>query len=148
MREGLKVKEGEQPLKTAKSRAVTINKRRAHELAISEGRDEDTMQGLYAQWQTVKSIPPPIVDVWLVRYCQLENRLTLDTGNCSAQWIWKFGFICTAHAPARWCASSMLVTILLQTSDTANARQPDKGTAKIAKQLGIDFAEAVVCDYQ
>lgn len=63
MREGLRVKEGEQPLKMVKSRAVTINKRRVHELAKSEGREEDTLQGLYARWQTVKSIPPPVVDV-------------------------------------------------------------------------------------
>jgi xeroderma pigmentosum group C-complementing protein len=62
MREGMRVKEGEQPLKMVKSRAVTINRRRAHELALAEGREEDTMQGLYARWQTVKSIPPPIVD--------------------------------------------------------------------------------------
>ena len=63
MREGRRIKEGEQPMKMVKQRAMTINKRRAQEMAEAEGREEDTMQGLYAEWQTEKSIPPPIVDV-------------------------------------------------------------------------------------
>lgn len=76
MREGMKVQEGEQPLKTVKSRAVTINRRRVHELARSEGREEDTMQGLYASWQTAKSIPPPVVDVGLQTVCSGYTELS------------------------------------------------------------------------
>ena len=65
MREGLQIKEGEQPMKMVKERAVTINKRRAHELAVQEGREDDNLQGLYARWQTKQVIPSPVVDVSL-----------------------------------------------------------------------------------
>lgn len=87
MREGLQIKEGEQPMKMVKSRAATINKRRAHELAIQEGREEDTMQGLYARWQTSQVVPDPVVDVSAdVRYPALAEA------NCAGQspekWLW------------------------------------------------------------
>lgn len=62
MREGRKIKPAEQPLKLVKQRAVTINKRRAQEMAELDG-GEPIQQGLYAEWQTELHIPPPIVDV-------------------------------------------------------------------------------------
>lgn len=62
MREGRRIKEGEQPLKNVKQRAVTINKRRAQELAEQDGF-EGIMQGLYSRSQTELVIPPPIVNV-------------------------------------------------------------------------------------
>lgn len=115
MREGLKVKEGEQPLKMVKSRAVTINRRRVHELAKSEGREEDTLQGLYARWQTVKSIPPPVVDVssregeTRCTFCSSTNVSAL--GNRSEKRIWQLGPFCAAHAAGRWCSSTLCVPI-------------------------------------
>ena len=62
MREGRKIREGEQALKMVKQRAVTINKRRAQEMAQQEGL-EPVMQGLYSASQTELVIPPPIIDV-------------------------------------------------------------------------------------
>lgn len=61
MREGRTIKDGEQPLKNVKQRAVTINKRRAQEMAMQDGQ-EPLMQGLYSQHQTELVIPPPIKD--------------------------------------------------------------------------------------
>jgi xeroderma pigmentosum group C-complementing protein len=61
MRIGRKVKDRQEPLKWVKQRAVTIQKRRAQELAMQES-GESIQQGLYAQHQTEVYIPPPIVD--------------------------------------------------------------------------------------
>lgn len=61
MREGRTIKDGEQPLKNVKQRAVTINKRRAQEMAMQDGQ-EPLMQGLYSRQQTELVIPPPIKD--------------------------------------------------------------------------------------
>lgn len=75
MRQGRKVREGCQPMKWVKQRAVTVNKQRAIEMAMSDkldvagekeegfGAEKDVMQGLYAQSQTELYRPDPIVDV-------------------------------------------------------------------------------------
>ena len=70
MRQGYKIKEGAQPMKMIKQRAVTTNKKRAVEMALadqdgdgSEGNEGGLMQGLYAKGQTELYIPPPVVDV-------------------------------------------------------------------------------------
>jgi len=69
MRQGYKIKAGAQPMKMIKQRAVTINKRRAVEMALAEqkgdgeGNEGGMMQGLYAKNQTELYIPPPVVDV-------------------------------------------------------------------------------------
>jgi len=73
MRQGYKIKEGAQPMKTIKQRAVTINKRRVVEMALAnqsgdgngEGSDDGPTQGLYAKGQTELYIPPPVVNVSL-----------------------------------------------------------------------------------
>jgi xeroderma pigmentosum group C-complementing protein len=62
MREGRKVKLREEPMKWVKQRAVTLNKRRAQELAVQEGGG-DILQGLYSIGQTEVWRPPAIVDV-------------------------------------------------------------------------------------
>lgn len=61
MRIGRKVKFKEEPLKWVKQRVVTLDKRRAAELAELEGK-EAMQQGLYAEWQTELYTPPPIRD--------------------------------------------------------------------------------------
>ncbi|WVR06564.1 hypothetical protein IAU60_003595 [Kwoniella sp. DSM 27419] len=61
MRVGRKVKDRQEPLKWVKQRAVTLQKRRAQELAIQEG-GEAIQQGLYAEHQTEVYTPPPIKD--------------------------------------------------------------------------------------
>lgn len=60
MRIGRQVKEAQEPLKWVKQRAVTLQKRRAQELAIQD--NQDILQGLYSQNQTELYIPPPIKD--------------------------------------------------------------------------------------
>ena len=62
MRMGRRVKDKQEPLKWVKQRAVTLQKRRAQELAVQEGQDP-IQQGLYAESQTEVYRPPPIVDV-------------------------------------------------------------------------------------
>jgi xeroderma pigmentosum group C-complementing protein len=61
MRIGRRVKDRQEPLKWVKQRAVTIQKRRAQELAMQES-GESLQQGLYAQHQTEVYTPPPIQD--------------------------------------------------------------------------------------
>ncbi|KAA1096428.1 hypothetical protein PGT21_016568 [Puccinia graminis f. sp. tritici] len=61
MREGKRVKGGENPLKMVKPRAVTINRKRETELLKMDGQPVP-LQGLFAEWQTELLIPPPIVD--------------------------------------------------------------------------------------
>lgn len=73
MRSGRKIKEGQEPLKWVKQRAVTLQKRRAQELAKQEG--EEVTQGLYAEWQTEIYRPPPIKDVSVV---QDDHRLEIS----------------------------------------------------------------------
>lgn len=68
MRIGRKVKFKEEPLKWVKQRAVTIDKRRAAELAEIEGK-EPLQQGLYAEWQTEVYRPPPIRNVSHTHAC-------------------------------------------------------------------------------
>ena len=68
MRQGRKVKEGCQPMKWVKQRAVTINKKRAIEVAMGgdeegAGSEKDVMQGLYSQSQTELYRADPVVDV-------------------------------------------------------------------------------------
>ena len=62
MRVGRRVGDKQEPMKWVKQRAVTLQKRRAQELAIQEGQDP-IQQGLYAESQTEIYRPPPIVDV-------------------------------------------------------------------------------------
>lgn len=76
MRQGRKVREGRQPMKWVKQSAVTVNKRRAVEMALAErdclpvagegegfSSEKDVMQGLYAQSQTELYVSDPVVDV-------------------------------------------------------------------------------------
>ena len=107
MREGMAVKEGEQPLKNVKQRAVTINKRRIQELALQEGQ-EPIMQGLYSRSQTEPIIPPPIVNGVIPK----NSYGNLDL-----------------FAPHMLPAGA--------------AHIPFKNARKAAKELEIDFAEAV-----
>lgn len=62
MRSGRMVKARQEPLKWIKQRAVTIEKRRAQELAVQDGH-EPMQQGLYAEYQTELYKAPPIKDV-------------------------------------------------------------------------------------
>ncbi|OCH87725.1 Rad4-domain-containing protein [Obba rivulosa] len=124
MRQGRKVREGAQPMKWVKQRAMTVNKQRAIEMALANRRDQlpnagedegegfakedGVMQGLYAEHQTEIYKPDPVVDGKVPKN---------DFGNIDL------------YVP------SML--------PEGAAYVPYKGAAKIARQLGFDFAEAV-----
>ncbi|KAF8340733.1 uncharacterized protein EI90DRAFT_3012505 [Cantharellus anzutake] len=110
MRSGRVIKDGEQPLKMSKIRAVTLHKQRAIEVAAeAQGMDGTQLQqGMYARWQTKLYLPPPIIEGKVPKN---------DFGNIDL------------YVP------SML--------PEGGVHIPYKGTAKIAKQLGIDYAEAV-----
>ncbi|KAG8901527.1 hypothetical protein FRB99_005229, partial [Tulasnella sp. 403] len=62
--EGREIKQGEQPMKVVKVRAVTTARKRAIEVARMQGGADadDAQQGLYAEWQTQPYVPPPVVD--------------------------------------------------------------------------------------
>jgi hypothetical protein len=75
---GRRVKEGCQPLKLVKQRAITINRKRAVELARAEG--EESMQGLYAEEQTELYVPEPVINVGLfLDFSSIEIRSYLST---------------------------------------------------------------------
>lgn len=79
MRQGRKVREGCQPMKWVKQHAVTVNRKRAIEMAMAERSDglaiagddqgqgfsseKDVMQPMYAESQTELYIPPPVAHV-------------------------------------------------------------------------------------
>ena len=95
MRIGRKVKEGTQPMKWVKQHAVTVNKRRAVEMALADREDrtaehgdqgegfsseKDIMQGLYAQNRTEFYIPDPVVDVSVVvlpTFSDINSKITI-----------------------------------------------------------------------
>ncbi|WVW84955.1 hypothetical protein I302_106991 [Kwoniella bestiolae CBS 10118] len=106
MRVGRRVKDKQEPLKWVKQRAVTLQKRRAQELAVQE-TGEAIQQGLYAEYQTEFYIPPPIKDGVIP-----QNS---------------FGNI-DLYAPTMLPAGAVHL--------------PYKGIAKVAKNLGISYAEA------
>lgn len=70
MRQGRVIRQGCQPMKMVKQRAVTVSRQREMELALERakaeghaGGDEEVMQGLYALSQTEVYTPEPIKDV-------------------------------------------------------------------------------------
>lgn len=74
MKEGRRIKAGEQPMKLVKQRAVTINKVRAQEAAVAEG-EEPIQQGLYAKWQTELVKPQPVKDVRSVAMSDVRSAV-------------------------------------------------------------------------
>lgn len=67
----------------------------------------------------------------------------MSAGKSSAERFWQYRPVCTIDVAGGGCTCSLCVLryylgIILITSEA------DKGTAKIARQLGIDYAEAVV----
>ncbi|KAI0688320.1 hypothetical protein BC835DRAFT_1373054 [Cytidiella melzeri] len=125
MRQGRKVREGCQPMKWVKQHAVTVNKKRAIEMAMADrngdglavaGEDQgpgfssekDVMQAMYAENQTELYRPDPILDGKVPKN---------DFGNIDL------------YVPSMLPAGGAYV--------------PFKGVAKIARQIGIDVGDAV-----
>ena len=74
MRSGRRVREGCQPMKMVKQRAVTVHRRRAVEMAQQGG--EEVLQGLYSKAQTELLIPDPVIDVGLLpEFSSAKNKL-------------------------------------------------------------------------
>lgn len=85
MRQGRKVKEGCQPMKWVKQHAVTINRKRAIEVAMGgdeegAGSEKDVMQGLYSQSQTELYHADPVVDVSFFKSWVAEYSVTVFQG--------------------------------------------------------------------
>lgn len=166
--EGRAVKEGCQALKFVKARAGTIGRMRELEVmkdGLKEAGEQigasEAMQGLYARHQTEMYKPDPVVNVsilkppsvsWLaiqspssfffslrVRY----RRTTLGISTCMFLqcFLWEphtfpVSFISyTLMRKNKWKFSIRIVSDNLSTV---------KGAAKIARKLGLDYAEAVV----
>ncbi|KAG1728498.1 Rad4-domain-containing protein [Suillus paluster] len=115
MRQGRVVREGNQPMKMVKQRAVTIGRKREMEVALEKARTDahggdgqEDMQGLYARSQTELYQPKPVVDGKVPKN---------DFGNIDL------------YVPSMLPEGSVHI--------------PFKGVAKVAKRLGFDYAEAV-----
>ncbi|KAF8835388.1 Rad4-domain-containing protein [Paxillus ammoniavirescens] len=115
MRQGRVIRQGAQPMKMVKQRAVTVNRQREMELALERanadghaGPDEDVMQGLYAGSQTELYKPEPIQNGKIPKN---------DFGNIDL------------YVPSMLPEGAVHI--------------PFKGAAKVAKKLGFDYAEAV-----
>ncbi|KAG1863930.1 hypothetical protein C8R48DRAFT_707293 [Suillus tomentosus] len=115
MRQGRVVREGCQPMKMVKQRAVTIGRKREMELALEKARTDshggdgqEDMQGLYAKSQTELYKPQPVIDGKVPKN---------DFGNIDL------------YVPSMLPEGSIHI--------------PFKGIAKVAKRLGFDYAEAV-----
>ncbi|KAG0698293.1 Rad4-domain-containing protein [Suillus ampliporus] len=115
MRQGRVVREGCQPMKMVKQRAVTIGRKREMEVALEKARTDahggdgqEDMQGLYARSQTELYKPKPVVDGKVPKN---------DFGNIDL------------YVPSMLPEGSVHI--------------PFKGVAKVAKRLGFDYAEAV-----
>ncbi|KAF9222930.1 Rad4-domain-containing protein [Gyrodon lividus] len=115
MRQGRVIRQGCQPMKMVKQRAVTISRQREMEVALERaqaeghvGGDEEVMQGLYARSQTDLYKPEPIQNGKIPKN---------DFGNIDL------------YVPSMLPEGAVHI--------------PFKGAAKIAKKLGFDYAEAV-----
>ncbi|KAI8989612.1 hypothetical protein BDB01DRAFT_782487 [Pilobolus umbonatus] len=103
---GREIIEGEQPIKTVKANAVTIEKRRMKVQAKVEGHD--LMVACYGEWQTRPYIAPPVINGKVPK--NKFNNIDL-------------------FKPEMLPKGAVHI--------------PIKGIWKIAKKLGIDYAEAV-----
>ena len=189
MRQGRTVVVGAQPLKWVKQRAVTVSKKRAIEVALSERRerrasgegggvDEDgdggggpgdgggdgfgssdgVLQGLYAAHQTELYRPPPVVDVSRSRSLarSLRGRDPLTGWDLAARARCRRTTLATSTCTCRPCCPRGRPTCHVRPPPcpprcpgvrahrSRSCSCPDKGIAKLARQLGFDYAEAVV----
>jgi xeroderma pigmentosum group C-complementing protein len=147
---GRMIRPGAQPLKMGKVRANTLNKRRAVEMATADtsagtGEDSAMIQGLYAEWQTEPYVPDPVVQARSSCSILMALSLIISKGKIPKN---EFGNIDlyvpsmlpigAAHIPCEAIQLNVHVVLLRPVLRAV------KGVAKIARQLGIDYAEAVV----
>lgn len=147
-------------MKMVKQHAVTVNRQRAIELAMSDRLDlagaksgfgaerEAATQGLYAQNQTELYIPNPIVDV--SAYCLHSISFLAYTDPppfCRGRY--RRTTLVTSICILLQCFQQVLPTFLVRQLMfhlclRCLTLSSDKGVAKVARQLGFDYAEAVV----
>ncbi|KAI0333722.1 Rad4-domain-containing protein [Cubamyces sp. BRFM 1775] len=154
MRQGRKVREGAQPLKWVKQRAVTVNKKRAIELALADQRERaasastskkpagegdgglegDGADELVLSWDAGGGPPPGdgfaseegvMQGLYAEHQTELYRPPPVVDGKVPKN---DFGNI-DLYVPSMLPAGAVHV--------------PFKGTAKLARQLGFDYAEAV-----
>ncbi|KAH9985042.1 hypothetical protein BJV74DRAFT_946268 [Russula compacta] len=137
MRRGRVVQPGEQPLKYVKQRAVTLNRRRELEIradaeGANGGGNGGVMQGLYAETQTERYIPPPVIDGRIPK--NDFGNIDLYTPSMLPAGAAHIPRTSSPFLPARLRSKVTCFCIFCFT---------DKRAAKIARQLGFDHAEAV-----
>jgi xeroderma pigmentosum group C-complementing protein len=92
LKQGRSIKQGEQPIKTVNARAVTLEKKRAKEIARQEG--EELQVGCYAYWQTEKFRPQNVINVRVSAYLAVHPRSKYLTyylllGRHPQEFVWK-----------------------------------------------------------
>ncbi|KAJ3036180.1 hypothetical protein HDV00_003036 [Rhizophlyctis rosea] len=141
LRLGLQVKEGEEPVKYVTAHAATINRKRAIEMAkieaaetgkeVGEGEMGDpSKSGVFGEWQTEEYVPGVVVDVSVWARGEVEGGCLLFVSIGSGK-IPKnsFGNVEVFH--------KKMVPV-------GAAHIQLQGLGRIAKELGIDYAPAVV----
>ena len=123
-KEGKKIKEGETPMKQVKARPMTLARKREHEQTMAENDDQPVMEGLYAAHQVEIYRPPRVVDGRIPKNAYGDVDLFVDSMLPEG----------TVHLP---CIPPHRPLLIL-----------DRGIAKVAKKLDIDFAEAIVLHYR
>jgi xeroderma pigmentosum group C-complementing protein len=107
-------------MKQVKARPMTLTRKREHELAMAENDDQPIMEGLYATHQVELYRPPPIEDGVIPKNAYGNMDLFVDS-------MLPEGAV---HLP---CTNHCMIHLT-----------EDRGIAKVAKRLDIDYAEAIV----
>ncbi|KZT11843.1 Rad4-domain-containing protein [Laetiporus sulphureus 93-53] len=123
MRQGRKVREGAQPMKWVKQHAMTVNKQRAIEMAL-DARRERAAQGL-PEAEGFGSEDGVMQGLYAESQTELCIPEPVVNGKIPRN---DFGNI-DLYVPSMLPAGAVHI--------------PYKGTAKVARQLGFDYAEAV-----
>ena len=112
-------------MKQVKARPMTLSRRREHELAMAENDHQPVMEGLYAAHQVEIYLPPPIEDGIIPKNSYGNIDLFVDT----MLPVGSAHLPCTSSSPPVLSVSDLIV---------------DRGISKVAKKLGVEYAEAVV----
>jgi len=135
IRRGRSIRSGEQPLKWVKQRAVTISRKRELEVlressgaGAGDTEGQGLMQGLYAERQTELYEPLPIVDGIIPKN---------DFGNIDL-------YVPSMLPQGAAHIARTHIGPCFRTINGSHFWRIDKGTAKIARLLGFNYAEAVV----
>lgn len=144
---GIVVKEGEEPMKMVKKRTVTINKKRAEAAALYDGMEVE-QDALYAASQTELYVPPPIVDVSDSFYLEIVyDKLTISLDRVkflkTISVILIFLYL-RCFQLEQYIFLVSFSAMILQCNTNNSIVSSDKGAAKCAKSLGIDYADAIV----